>query len=660
MYRQLTNLVRISLFSVLLFSSPSATLWSQEKQFSQQPLEFLIRGTVVDESGQPVAGATIQSLAFRKEDRRQTESLRNGAFVLRIPAEGYVGQTLLVTDATNTRAGYVSQYSYTVDDRAPFQIVIRPWNTTTVNVVDLQNQPVPGATVYLIADHQELNKAETDEAGSASMRFPADAKVDWILAYRSSAGFDYYENYNAWPSQDRLDVPSRLKLNLAGAVSAVIEVLDSDDNPVPNVMVVPWTIATENKRSDVNMSGLGMGYTDEKGHATFDWLPRNLKGRITFLVHDEKYHCAINPVYALNTEETTTRTARVKRVATVRGTIRHTDGSPAAGIRLQGEGRGATNMYFRGYTRTDAEGRYQIDIYPEQETILAVTDDRYAAESATEIELKPGEELNDVDFTLGFGTLIHGRLTVGKDRKPQAGQTATLVQKAGEKSNLVRWNETTETGEYRFRVGPGTYTLRLADANLTQLTVINEDEIVHNGHIDRLPRGLISGLVQDDQGQPLASAELRGESIAAPGHAGFKTRTQADGTFSSERWHDRMLLYAFDPVRKQAGYKVITPDDTQATIKCAPAGSLTGTVVDSDGKPLAKRQVVLQMSLSDVGGATFIERIETDGQGNYSVPAVAVGMRGEIYAPLLLGRGQVIEFKVEQAAMQELPPIIDQ
>ncbi len=412
--------VHLAFYCVLTFSSLPAAAWSQDKQSAPQALGALIRGTVVDESGSPVANAKIQSLAYREQDRRQTESLRNGAFVLRIPADSPFGHPLLVTDAAGERAGFVDQYSYQVGDRNPLQVVLRPWKTSSVTVIDSQSQPVAGATVHSIADHGELGNTKTDQAGVATLRYPADAKVDWILAYKSSQGFDYYENYQAWPSQERLPVPPQITLNLTGAVSAVIEVVDSDDNPVPNVSVVPWTIEIEDKISRVNMSGLGITTTDDKGQAVFDWLPRNLKGRITFLINSEKYHCDVNPVYVLNTEQTTTRTARVKRVATVRGTIRHADGSPAAGIRLQGEGRGATNMYFRGYTRSNSEGGYEIDIYPNQETILAVADDRYAAKSATDIELKPGEELNDVDFTLGFGTLIHGKLTVGQDRKPLA------------------------------------------------------------------------------------------------------------------------------------------------------------------------------------------------------------------------------------------------
>lgn len=649
----ITRLVLLAIVSL-----PSHT-WGQDEPAGEQPLSLLIRGIVVDESGEPVSGANIQTRTFNKDNQRQTASLRNGAFVLRIPAEGHYGQSILATDSSGELAGYIGQYEYTTDDRAPLKIVLRPWKRSTLTVVDSEQQPVVDASVVLIVGYQELMKAETDQEGKASLRFPADAKVDWIIAYKAGSGFDYYENYNAWPTQDRLQVPERLELKLVGAVSAIIEVRDSDNNPVPNVMVAPWTIETEGKITDANLSGMGIQRTDENGQAQFDWLPSNLKKRIAFLVHDEKYYCATNPIYELNTEEAVTCTARVQRVATVRGTVRHADGSPAPGIRLQGEGRGATNMYFRGYTRTDAQGHYSIDIYPEQETILAVTDDRYAAESKTDINLKPGKELNGVDFTLGFGTLIRGKLTIGTEPQPQAGQTATLIETAGNKANLVRWFETTDSGEYRFRVGPGTYTLRLADSNQKPLTVSNEAEIVHDRHIDRLPRGMLSGFVQSNLGQPLADAEIRGESTASPGHAGFTTHSGVNGEFSCERWNDKMIVYASDVQQKQAGFKLIEETDNRLSIECELAGSLTGSVVNSQGEPLAKRRVVLHMSVTDLGGAHFNFMTETDAKGVYSFPAVAVRMQGGVTAPLLLGAGQTVEFKMTQAEHLQLPPIVD-
>lgn len=659
-FKQIDDYVGVTAPIILLaiICLPSHTR-GQEEPAGEQPLSLLVRGIVVDELGEPVAGAKIETLAFEKDDQRQTISLGNGAFLLRLPAEGHSGQTILATDAEGELAGYISQYAYTTDNRTPLRIVLRPWKNTTLRVTDSQEQPVVEATVVLIASDQELMKTETDQEGNASLRFPADAKVDWIIAYKAGSGFDYYENYNAWPTQDRLQVPERFELKLAGAVSAIIEVRDSDDNPVPNIMVAPWLIETEGKITRLNMSGLGIQRTDEDGQALFDWLPNNLKGRINFLIQDEKYYCATNPIYVLNTEEVVTRTARVQRVATVQGTVRHADGSPAPGIRLQGEGRGATNMYFRGYTRTDAQGKYSIDIYPNQETILAVADDRYAAASKTDIDLKPAEELNDVDFTLGFGTLIHGKLTLGNERELQAGQTATLIEKAGDKANLVRWFETKNSGEYRFRVGPGTYTLRLADSNQIAITVTNQEAIVHDGHIDRLPRGELSGVVQNNEGHALSNAEILGESIASPGHAGFKTRTNDDGMFSCERWNDKMMVYAFDAQQKQAGFKLIEESDKHVSISCEPAGSLSGTVVDSQGEPVAKRRVALHMSLIDGGGANFNIMTETDANGTYSFPAIAVGMQGEVFAPLLFGPGQTIEFKMTKTEDLMLTPIVN-
>lgn len=178
-----SHCVHLALYCLITSTGLFGTAWSQDEKSDTQALDALIRGTVVDESGSPVASAKIQSLTYKEQDRRQTESLRNGAFVLRIPADSPFGHALLVTDAAGERAGFVGQFSYKVGDRSPLQVVLRPWKTTSVKVIDSQGQSAVGATVYLIADHGELGKTQTDQAGIATLRFPADAKVDWVCGH---------------------------------------------------------------------------------------------------------------------------------------------------------------------------------------------------------------------------------------------------------------------------------------------------------------------------------------------------------------------------------------------------------------------------------------------------------------------------------------------
>ncbi len=82
---------------------------AQDATQVEEPLKLLVRGTVVDETGAPVVGATIETLGRLEENQVRTQSLKNGAFVLRVPADGYYGKSLLVTDATGERASFISQ-----------------------------------------------------------------------------------------------------------------------------------------------------------------------------------------------------------------------------------------------------------------------------------------------------------------------------------------------------------------------------------------------------------------------------------------------------------------------------------------------------------------------------------------------------------------------
>ena len=51
--------------------------------------------------------------------------------------------------------------------------------------------------------------------------------------------------------------------------------------------------------------------------------------------------------------------------------------------------------------------------------------------------------MKDLDFRLGKGTLLEGRATLGRDKKPMAKQIIDLVEQApGTKAQLLRWAET--------------------------------------------------------------------------------------------------------------------------------------------------------------------------------------------------------------------------
>ena len=158
----------------------------------------LIRGTVVDEQGDPVAGAIIESQAREEEQSFRVTANAKGGFVHRVKAVGHYGIPMLVRSPSGELSSFVSGYDYELTSAKPFKIVVRPERATTVQVVDEKDQPIKGASIQLVAQFVELAKTTSDASGQAVLTFPTDAKVDWIIASKSKQGFDYYENYDAF------------------------------------------------------------------------------------------------------------------------------------------------------------------------------------------------------------------------------------------------------------------------------------------------------------------------------------------------------------------------------------------------------------------------------------------------------------------------------
>ncbi len=572
-------------FVAVFFSCLSAQLGSgQDAERDPGQASVLLRGIVQDEQGNPIVGASIATVRFDGQVSTKTQSIEGGAFALRVPSDSSFGSSILVQDKSKRLASLISGTTYNLAERKNvFRVVLKPLRESTVTVVDLDGRPVPNASVRLYSDYGKFQESQTDAQGQVKLSFPADAKVDWILAFKAGLGFDYFENYDSFPTAIRLDVPANVQLKLDGHTAVQVKVVNTQNQPVAGVSVTPWSIQKSGRVSYINLSGEQLGKTDANGLATFDWIPNDLKGSVTFLIQDDRFHCPAPPTYVAGTSNKDLE-AMVWSLCSVNGKVLHEDGTPAAGIRLQGEGRGATNHYYRGYTSTKSDGTFELKIYPDQETIIAITDERFAAKSALEIRLKEGEKIQNVDFKLSRGYLVSGKFTRGANKTPAGKQTATLIQQGPNGSALVRWSETDLSGNYRFRVGPGDYELILLDGQSRTITVTNED-LVFDSHVERLLRGPFTGKVTALDGKPL-KADIYGESIGVAGHAGLVVKSNEDGDFATERWNDQMQLLAIDAVNRLALVTQITEDTESLTLVLAPAASVRGSASDANGKPI--------------------------------------------------------------------------
>ncbi|MGB7343740.1 MAG: hypothetical protein WBD20_05985 [Pirellulaceae bacterium] len=602
------------------------TLNGQEKEDATKPklgaASTLLRGTVVDEQGDPVAGAIIESKAREEEQSFRVTANAKGAFVHRVQAVGHYGIPMLVRSPDGELSSFVSGYDYELSSAKPFKFVVRPERTTTVRVVDEKDQPIEGAAIRVDAEFVVLASGTTNSSGQATLTFPADAKVDWILAKKVKQGFDYYENYDAFPTQERLDVPASVQLKLNGAVSVRVTTLDSAKKPIEGVTLTPWTIKKKGKLSYYNCGGPHETKSGENGSCQFDWIPSDLEKGVTFLGYSQQYFTPGNPRYDPGNPGNTDLTMDMLQTCKVTGKVTYPDGTPAVGVRLQGEGRGDTNHYFRGHTSTKDDGTYELNIYPDQDTMISVVEDDVSAASVNDILLAEGKDRKGVNFELTTGTLITGIISSGKDKKPVEGQTATLIQLGDNRAKLVRWSTTNIDGRYRFRAGPGVFTLTLAGGKSMNVTVEDESELTFDKNLARLPRGTLTGLVVDAVGKPQAGAIVLGESIGEPGHAGLATtKTGEDGRFKTERWNDKMILFAINEQEGLVGHAVISADDRAVKLTVHPGATVSGQVLDSNSSPLANMRVHLHMDPSD--GQTGVDRfVRTDQQGRYAFRSV--------------------------------------
>ncbi len=620
--------------TLLLFTHPSCgPVACAADPDTSRPFEWLIPGTVHDEHGAPVPGAIVESVGIQAEGTESAIADEQGKFVLQFQAASQYSRNLLIRSPDESLMSFVTDVEN--ESRKLLRVILKPTRpvTVTVTVVDINGQPITEALVEVIASLQfiplqkSIASRPTNNNGQATLQLPADARVDWITARHDDHGYDYYENYDSYPTPERLPVPRELTLTLNNGSQAEVKVVDSQDKPLAGAELIPWTIHKKGKLSDVNLSGMSSGVTsDANGIARFPWIPTDLVGRVTFLVNDRTLHCPQSAVFPSNGPSI----AKIFRTAIVRGKITYADGSPAQGIHLQGEGRGHTNHYFHGHTMTVEDGTYEIRIYPDRSTILAVTENAWAAKSHTDIKLDEGQIKEHVDFIVGDGTLRHGKITIGPDAVPCVGETATLLQKFGD-TKLVRGCKTDKNGTYRFRIGPGDYSLRLPNhpwENAIALVVEDRTEIIHDGYSARKERVTLNGSTVDADGKPISNSLVYGESIAAPGHAGFRSKVDLQGQFSTERWSDHMLLYGFNNERKLAGFIEIHEDDVEVQIPLAPAATVTGRVLDTTGQPRSNVRVVL--SLGRPENRSLRLSTPTNELGKYVFPAVAPGSQFDI------------------------------
>jgi RNA polymerase sigma factor (sigma-70 family) len=622
-----------------------------------------VEGIVVDEQGRPIAGASVAVLWAVVP--RPTTTAADGTFALKTDDPRRANLAFIATADAGARQGIFryQDLSGGKDPRMPVRIVLRPAREVKVTAVDGKEAPVPGAEVFLLDLVFPVARGRTDARGVVTLRAPTEAMTQFLFGLKPGVGFDYFETSRSVPPMFT-PPPPEVRLVLDGVRTVRVKAVDSAGRPVPEVELVPWLLRKKGKLNDVNLSGFEIkARTDAAGIATFDWLPADMQGQAMFLLASPEYFLPDRVEYEAD-RPVAEVVARVLRNVRISGRVVKPDGAPAPDILVEATGGGSRNPASRGFgrTRTEADGTYTMSLAPEESYMIAILDDAWAAPTRSGVIVSEGHDLGGIDFTLGKGAIVRGRVTTGLTSAPAVGETVILDEQgsivaAGAIADrndrfvesLMRVVETEGDGRYAFRVGPGGYGLRGPSEPLgprrseEQFSVAEGQVIEKDFHLrrqvrlGRALRGAVRARTSD--GPVIAGAVVVEEPIGARVPP---VRGVADdrGRFELPRHVERALVYARSPNGDLAGYVMADEDRDEVTIVAAPATSARGRIVDASGKSRAGVTVHYAILISPGGDNPPVaagDSTVTDADGRFTAVGLLPGTRCRLFASNLEG-----------------------
>lgn len=523
-----------------------------------------VRGTVVNGRDTPVAGADVHWTLRIGPQPSLTSLLHRGGGLSTSGSDGRFTVSRLLPGETYelrvSKAGYAAATTtisrlQTFDAREDLRVVLEEGRTGRVKVVDADGAPVAGARVVLRSRPEGLSglmsamlaggreaspsyEGETGQDGLASMRDLPAVSFDLVA---DAPGF-------ARVTVPGIEVPEGAGVVDLGTVSlvaaAVLEgyVIDPQGNPVEGAAILigstdPFAALVEARRRgeetepDARTAGDGWFRVE-------DLIPgERVRVRATHPSHAEA--SALTDVPAEPPLEIVLEVA-----ASLAGRVVDEDGEPLraalVGLYDSGDPPGpgllaALPASPRTTVATDERGRFEVRAIHPGLVELEVAARGFEVERIRDLELEPGQALQDLVVELTSAAQITGRITSAEGR-PVPGARVHVVREVGSGSALQQaFGFSLSDGDGRYRldsVSPGPKTVA-AEHDDYQKVVREIDADRGDNELDiTFDRGHeITGRVQDAFGEPLPGALL---TLFPPGRAlgGRRATAGPEGSFA--------------------------------------------------------------------------------------------------------------------------------
>ncbi|MFV2070025.1 MAG: carboxypeptidase-like regulatory domain-containing protein, partial [Pirellulales bacterium] len=535
-----------------------------------------ISGRVVDGQSRGVPGVQVRGLAYTDVTEATTDD--DGRFVLNVVEQRVTQLVIIAADAQGDRLGtYMAPWKNPLTAKTPIEIPLVACRRLPVAVTDAAGKPAPGVRVGAVIFNAPLVSVITDAAGAGVLKLPAGAEIQQLYATKRGVGFDYRvvktprdESYQAeWFNEPPI------RFQLASSQIVRIQLVDTAEHPITGTEVYLWLLNKPDEPDSFNLTFTPTEFratTDDTGVAEFRGVPDWNVYPLIFRPTNDQY---VDERIEFDPREHPDGrlTVKLDRLVPMTGRVRFADGRPAPSIKVNVAGSGYKTDGFREDATTDGRGDFHLRVAPDLLYMLVVQDDRWAAAAIDGLVVRPGVPVEGLEFELRRSARVHGRVTVGPDEKPVAGQQVALRQKGRDLHNLEgaklpnpdgsnRWVQpsvyrraiTDEEGRYQFSVGPGKFTLSgPSQLKAERFEVVDQSELVFNFAAPRPEKGPFAGqVVTGDPPRPVAEAIIEGKYRAFVGRD-LRLRADTQGRFAGERLLHITVLRAMSHDGRLAG-----------------------------------------------------------------------------------------------------------
>ncbi|MCA8998220.1 MAG: hypothetical protein KDA80_14575 [Planctomycetaceae bacterium] len=627
-----------------------------------------VSGTVVDQQRKPVQGASVT--ADYGFGEASAESDTAGRFTLRVPKKHIRGLRVVAQTEHPPRIGLDSwPYEEERFDDYDCRVSLQPARELTIRVQDAQGQPVSEAGAGVLVNHAFAFHGQTNDEGLCQLLLPQEEDIHTVYAIKPEMGLDYRGYYDSQKSQaglplDQPDLTQPMELTLNKGEDITLTLVDAETGePIPDALAYPWYVQKEGEPSDLNLSFLVQdigGKSDQSGQVTFTWLPGwDTNTSLTFWPHSSGYEQK-RGTYDYSTGKGSL-TIELQKLVPIRGRVTLPTGDPAPGISLTARGKGYSFDSFSGEAETDIEGHYEIFAAPNQLYLILIDDQNWAAKAQDGLVLRPGEPLDNVDFSLQKPIRVFGQVSAGPNAEPMSEFRVSCYQYgkglhelAGrdlpnpENSNRVirptqyRTVSTDKNGRFEFFVGPGNYDIRgprNADPNIVKFELHEEDEYEVNFAAPRKTAGMFTGLVVDgDSLEPVAGAKIVGIYQEQLAGRDLVVTTDHTGRFAVKRQLLPMVLRTSSPEGESVAITKISGSENVTVITLEPAVTITGRLMHpQSGAPIpnASMSAEMRVHLNENGQGPFRlafgGRTTTDDDGRFELSGLSADQEYEVF-----------------------------